>query len=348
MLVHDAGRGRDVLLDFFVAVPGLGLDSRSSVEMEVVDVPFGAGDTTQRFFIGPPSCAVPGTVAGIAEASRLFGSLPWPKLLEPAIELARAGVELNPVQGLFHEVLDAVLRNRPEGRRVWGASGPLRPGDRLFMPDLAGTLALLASEGADAFYRGELARRNRHYLSGRRRPAHRAGSRRVPGRAEKAGSSPLPRARARLESAAVVRRSADRLRAPADRPAGGRRGARQRRGDRPARGDGARDGAGERRELRVGALPRGARAAPARGRACRGGGRPDPRGARRPREGARGDAVDDAHQRDRRSRQCRLSLRVDGDRLRLRRTGHRHPAQQHARRARPQPFGCARCGRAAA
>ena len=158
MLVHDAGKGRDVLLDFFVAVPGLGLDSRSSVEMEIVDVPFGAGDTTQRFFIGPPTCAVPGTVAGIAEASRLFGSLPWPKLLEPAIELARAGVELNPVQGLFHEVLDAVLRNRPEGRRVWGASGPLRPGDRLFMPDLAGTLTLLASEGAAAFYRGELAR----------------------------------------------------------------------------------------------------------------------------------------------------------------------------------------------
>src|SRR5262245_42603689 len=65
MLAHDAARGRDVLLDFFVAVPGLGLESAPDVELEVVDVPFGAGDTTQRFFIGPPTCAVPGTVAGI-------------------------------------------------------------------------------------------------------------------------------------------------------------------------------------------------------------------------------------------------------------------------------------------
>jgi gamma-glutamyltranspeptidase/glutathione hydrolase len=158
MLVHDAAKGRDVLLDFFVAVPGLGLDAVPDADMEVVDVPFGAGETTQRFLIGPPSCAVPGTVAGIGEANRLFGSVPWSALLQPAIKLAREGVELTAAQGLFHLVLDAVLRHRPEGKKVWGKAGPLRPGERLVMPDLAETLTLLASEGAEAFYRGELAR----------------------------------------------------------------------------------------------------------------------------------------------------------------------------------------------
>jgi gamma-glutamyltranspeptidase/glutathione hydrolase len=157
MLVHRARDGHDLLLDFFVAVPGLGLERAPGAEMEVVDVPFGVGETTQRFLIGPPSCAVPGTVAGIAEAHRLFGSLPWPLLLEPAIELARRGLELTPAQAFVHGLLDAVLRHQPEGRRVYGESGPLRAGDRLAMPDLAKTLEHLAAEGADLYYRGELA-----------------------------------------------------------------------------------------------------------------------------------------------------------------------------------------------
>jgi gamma-glutamyltranspeptidase/glutathione hydrolase len=157
MLVHRARDNHDLLLDFFVAAPGLGLDREPGAEMEVVDVPFGAGETTQRFLIGPPSCAVPGTVAGLAEAHRLFGSLPWRVLLEPAIELARRGFELTPAQAFLHGVLDAVLRHRSEGRRVYGESGPLRSGDRLAMPDLAETLERLAADGADLFYRGKLA-----------------------------------------------------------------------------------------------------------------------------------------------------------------------------------------------
>src|SRR5688572_15352169 len=59
MLVHRARDGRDWLLDCFVAIPGKGLSERPRRAMEVVDVPFGAGDTTQRFLVGDASCAVP-------------------------------------------------------------------------------------------------------------------------------------------------------------------------------------------------------------------------------------------------------------------------------------------------
>ena len=106
MLVHRARDGRDFLHDFFVAVPGKGLPRGGRPTMEPVDIPFGSGDTTQTFLIGAASCAVPGTVAGLAEAHRLYGTVPWPALLEPAIELARTGVELNPSQALLHTVLD--------------------------------------------------------------------------------------------------------------------------------------------------------------------------------------------------------------------------------------------------
>jgi gamma-glutamyltranspeptidase/glutathione hydrolase len=157
MLVHRARDGRDRLLDFFVVTPGLGLAGDRRREMDVVDVPFGAGGTTQRFLVGAASCAVPGTVAGLAEAHRHFGTLPWPVLLEPAIELAYGGLELTPEQAFVQLLLDAVLRSTPEGRAVYGESGPLEPGDRIRMPELAGSLELIAREGGATFYSGELA-----------------------------------------------------------------------------------------------------------------------------------------------------------------------------------------------
>ncbi len=158
MLVHRARDGRDWLLDFFVSTPGLGLPRGVGLGMEVVDVPFGVGETTQRFRIGPASCAVPGTVAGLAEAHRRFGTMPWATLLEPAIRHAREGVELTESQAFVHGLLDAVLRRSAESRRVYGEARALETGERLVMADLAATLEWLAEEGASAFYRGTLAR----------------------------------------------------------------------------------------------------------------------------------------------------------------------------------------------
>jgi gamma-glutamyltranspeptidase/glutathione hydrolase len=157
MLVHRASDGRDVLLDFFAAVPGIG-HGGPRAETTVVDVPFGSGDATQRFLIGAATCAVPGAVAGLARAHGLFGTLPWASLVQPAAELARRGVELTEAQANLHAVLDAVLRHDAEGRRIYGTEAPLVRGDRMVMGDLASTLALLAEHGADAFYRGPLGR----------------------------------------------------------------------------------------------------------------------------------------------------------------------------------------------
>ena len=70
MLVHRARDGADILLDFFVAAPGRDLQRAELAELEAVDVPFGSGDTIQRFLIGPASCAVPGMLAGLVEAHR--------------------------------------------------------------------------------------------------------------------------------------------------------------------------------------------------------------------------------------------------------------------------------------
>jgi gamma-glutamyltranspeptidase/glutathione hydrolase len=158
MLVHRARDCSTRVLDHFVTVPGLGLDRREVAEMESVDVAF-TPESSQVFRIGTASCAVPGAAAGLGEAHRLFGTLPWRVLLEPAIRHAREGVVLTKSQAYLHAILDLILRHTREGQAIYGRNGNrLVAGDRLVMTDLAGTLERVAEHGADELYRGELAR----------------------------------------------------------------------------------------------------------------------------------------------------------------------------------------------
>jgi gamma-glutamyltranspeptidase / glutathione hydrolase len=157
LLVHRARDGATRLLDFYVAYPGTGA-SAPPAEMESIVIDF-SGGSTQAFRVGGASCAVPGCAAGLEAAHRAYGSVPWRRLLEPAIALAYAGVELNESQAYLHEILDAILRFREEGRAVYGPGGErLVTGDRFVQPDLGATLELIAEGGAAALASGPLAR----------------------------------------------------------------------------------------------------------------------------------------------------------------------------------------------
>jgi gamma-glutamyltranspeptidase / glutathione hydrolase len=157
MLVHRARDRTTRVYDFFVAVPGLGLENRDLTEMDRVDVDF-SGGSTQVFHIGAASCAVPGAALGLEDAHRSFGSLPWRDLFGPAIDLARNGVELNKGQAYLHAILDLILRHTPESREVYERNGErLVAEDLLIQKDLAATLELLAEQGGRALYEGDLA-----------------------------------------------------------------------------------------------------------------------------------------------------------------------------------------------
>ena len=157
MLVHRASDRSDRVLDFFVAIPGRGLEETTAEPMLEIEVPFDER-TLQLFRIGGPSCAVPGAVAGLGEAHRTFGRMPWQELVAPAIEVARRGVPLLGQQAFLHSILDVALRAEDEGRKIYGERAPLREGESLVMSDLATTLEILAAEGPRAFYEGSLAR----------------------------------------------------------------------------------------------------------------------------------------------------------------------------------------------
>src|ERR687896_1909152 len=63
MLVHRASDRSDRLLDFFVAIPGRGLEREAAAPMVEVEVPFDQ-NVLQLFRIGGASCAGPGAVGG--------------------------------------------------------------------------------------------------------------------------------------------------------------------------------------------------------------------------------------------------------------------------------------------
>jgi len=104
------------------------------------------------------SVGVPGTVAGLREAWRREGRLPWARLLRPAIRLARGGFILTENQAAsLAQQLPAFRKHAPTLAQFSRKGGPLQAGDRLVQRDLARTLARLAKDWRD-FYRGETAR----------------------------------------------------------------------------------------------------------------------------------------------------------------------------------------------
>jgi gamma-glutamyltranspeptidase/glutathione hydrolase len=108
--------------------------------------------------IGGLAVGVPGVLRMFELAHREHGKLPWAKLFEPAIELATQGFV---VSVRLHALLDGFKRfARAEDfrRYFYAASGePLPSGTTLKNPDYAATLRLLAKQGAEPMYSGELA-----------------------------------------------------------------------------------------------------------------------------------------------------------------------------------------------
>jgi gamma-glutamyltranspeptidase / glutathione hydrolase len=154
MLVHEGDE--TVLLDFFVAVPGLDGAEHTS---ELVPIPvYFTPETPQVFHIGAASCGVPGTPAGLAAAAERFGSAPLAELVAPAAALARDGVVVNSEQAFFLEILEPILTHFPEAAAIYApGGGGLREGDRFVFAELGDALELLGAEGAGPFYRGEVA-----------------------------------------------------------------------------------------------------------------------------------------------------------------------------------------------
>jgi gamma-glutamyltranspeptidase / glutathione hydrolase len=155
MLVHDPFQ-EDVLLDFFVEVPGRSVGQRRS---ELVPIPvYFSPDQPQVFNVGAASCGVPGTAAGLAHALDRFGSVPLAELVREPARLARDGVEVNEQQAFIFKILDPILTHEPEGVAIYAPEGrTLVAGDRFAFGELGDALERYGAEGPAPFYRGDVA-----------------------------------------------------------------------------------------------------------------------------------------------------------------------------------------------
>ena len=109
---------------------------------------------------GIHSVTVPGAVEGWAKMHQRFGKLPWKDLFQPAIAYAERGF---PVTEVIHEAWSsagvvAKLKSQPESTRVFLPGGqPPAEGQLFRNPDMARALRLLADQGRDTFYKGDIA-----------------------------------------------------------------------------------------------------------------------------------------------------------------------------------------------
>jgi gamma-glutamyltranspeptidase / glutathione hydrolase len=168
MVVRRAGEAKAQVVDFGMRAPR---------GLKVSDYPVIAGRASDLFpwpnvkdnanVFGAKAVAIPGQVAGMAKAHEAFGSRPWQDLLAPAIEEARQGLVVDWYCQLILASAARELAKHPGSRAAfldadgfpkssaWTALGQMR----CDLSKLAHTLETLSKEGAEAFYRGDLATR---------------------------------------------------------------------------------------------------------------------------------------------------------------------------------------------
>ncbi|HEV2992448.1 MAG TPA: gamma-glutamyltransferase [Candidatus Angelobacter sp.] len=107
---------------------------------------------------GIHTVTVPGAVDGWSKAHQRFGRLPWKDLFASAIHYAEHGYAVPEIIHDYWVPEEAKLQKTEEARRVFlpGGQAP-ELGSRFTNPDLAKALRLVAEQGRDAFYKGEIA-----------------------------------------------------------------------------------------------------------------------------------------------------------------------------------------------
>ena len=148
-LVYRAADGSDAAYDFRETAP-----AAASPEMFLSG---GAYDWA-RHHDSHVAVGVPGTVAGLHRAWSDHGRLPWRRLVEPAVSLARDGFVLTHARAASLAGVLPRMARYPAAVAAFSNEGePYAAGDRFRQPDLAATLELIATDGPAGFYRGRTA-----------------------------------------------------------------------------------------------------------------------------------------------------------------------------------------------
>ncbi len=164
MVIHLAGPGKTLAIDFDGMAPGLAHENMYSWEPTDGWAGTNPGEyhcnvKDDANVTGPLSIAVPGTIAGMAAAHKAAGRKSWREVVAPAIELAENGFL---VSDRLAAQIKAVLENHPYARDLiglWTPGGKApQEGETFRIPPMARALKAIAEEGAEVFYSGRIGR----------------------------------------------------------------------------------------------------------------------------------------------------------------------------------------------
>jgi gamma-glutamyltranspeptidase/glutathione hydrolase len=146
-MVYRDKNGKKGALDFrekapFTAYKDMYLDSLGNV-------------IKNKSVLGAHAVGIPGSVAGVFEVYQKFGSLPFKKLIQPAIDLAKKGFTITKKQA--DDLNNATDRFRKVNNYKTIFDKEWKAGDLLIQDELAKTLERIRDFGKDGFYKGKTA-----------------------------------------------------------------------------------------------------------------------------------------------------------------------------------------------
>ncbi|MFD2740068.1 gamma-glutamyltransferase [Sulfitobacter aestuarii] len=153
MIVHDAESGETKAIDYREMAP-------MSADRDMFLDEAGEADSEKSRFTGLAT-GVPGTVAGMQMVLDQYGTMTLAEVLEPAIGLARDGIDVTADLADSLKGLEGRLKKWPASEAIFYKEGGefYEPGDRLVQADLAATLQRIADQGPQGFYTGDTAQK---------------------------------------------------------------------------------------------------------------------------------------------------------------------------------------------
>ena len=151
MVIHDSETAKQYSIDYREKAP---IFSKKNMYLN----PDGSLNKGLSTF-GYLASGVPGTVAGLWEVHKKFGSLRWEELLEDAIYYAENGFEITPYLSDILLKYKNKLSVYDATKDIFMVHEPDFKNKILIQEDLAKTLRLISKYGRDGFYKGEVAKK---------------------------------------------------------------------------------------------------------------------------------------------------------------------------------------------